>query len=71
MSEYPEERLLIQQLWERFGKDWLKTSEIAQYDNVSVQTARRRYSIQNGGMSICTLAHLKCMKARGKMSCRY
>ena len=71
MSEYPEERILIQMLWERFHKDWLKTGEIAQYDNVSVQTARRRYNIQNGGMSICTLAHLKCMKARGKTSCRY
>lgn len=71
MSEFPEERLLIQQLWERFNKDWIKVKEIAEFDGCSVQTVRRRYGITTGGMSICTLAHLKCMKARGKTSCRY
>ena len=34
MSEFPEERLLIQNLWERFHKDYLKVSEIAQYDGL-------------------------------------
>lgn len=71
MSEYPEERTLISQLWERFGKDWLRTSDVAAYDGCSVQTARRRYNIQNGGISIVCLAHKKCQLARGKMPCRY
>lgn len=68
--EYPEERNLIQMLWERFHKDYIKTSEIAAFDGCSSQTVRRRYGIKNG-ISIVALAHLKCMKARGKTSCRY
>ena len=69
MSEYPEERLLIQNLWDRFHKDYLKVSEIAQYDGCSTQTVRRRYGIR-GGMSITSLAHLKCQMARGRKPCR-
>ena len=37
MSEYPEERLLIQNLWERFHKDFLKTAEVADYDGCEEQ----------------------------------
>lgn len=68
--EYPEERLLIQQLWERFNKDWIKIKEIAEFDGCSVQTVRRRYGITSGGISIVCLAHKKCQLARGKRPCR-
>ena len=64
MREYPEERLTIERLWTMFQKDWLSTSEIAKFDGCSVWTARRRYGITGGGMSITSLAHLKCELAR-------
>ena len=70
MSEYPEERLLIQNLWDRFHKDFLKTAEVADYDGCSAQTVRRRYGITGGGISIVCLAHKKCQLARGKRPCR-
>ena len=64
MKEYPEERLLIERLWSTFGKDWLSISEIAQFDDCHPRTAKRRYDIKNGGMSIVCLAHRKCEMAR-------
>lgn len=64
MKEYPEERLTIERLWLMYNKDWLSTSEIAQFDGCSSKTVRRRYKIKNGGMSISTLAHLKCELSR-------
>lgn len=62
--EYPEERLTVERLWTMFQKDWLSAKEIAQFDGCSERTARRRYNIKNGGISITSLAHLKCQLAR-------
>ena len=67
--EYPEERILIQTLCERFHKDYIRTSEVAAFDGCSSQTVRRRYGIKNG-ISIVALAHLKCQMARGRKPCR-
>lgn len=64
MREYPEERLTIERLWSMFQKDWLSTAEIAQFDGCSARTAKRRYGLTKGGMSITSLAHLKCQLAR-------
>ena len=63
-KEYPEERLTVERLWTMFQKDWISTAEIAKFDGCSVSTVRRRYHIKNGGMSISTLAHLKCELSR-------
>ena len=68
--EFPEERILIQRLWEQFHKDYISTGEVAQFDGCSLQTVRRRYGIKKG-INITSLAHLKCKLARGKTSCRY
>lgn len=62
--EYPEERLIVERLWQLFQKDWLSTAEIAQFDGCSSKTAHRRYQITGGGMNICSLAHMKCQMAR-------
>lgn len=63
-KEYPEERLLIERLWAMFEKDWITASEIAKFDGCSAKTAKRRYQFVNGGMSIVSLAHMKCELAR-------
>ena len=63
MKEFPEERLLIERLWAAFGKDWLNIKEIAQFDGCTPRTAKRRYGI-TGGMSIVSLAHMKCQLSR-------
>lgn len=68
--EFPEERILIQRLWEQFHKDYISTGEVAQFDGCSLQTVRRRYGITGGGISIVCLAHKKCQLARGKRPCR-
>lgn len=64
MQEYPEERLTMERLWERYQKDWLTTSDIAKFDGCTPKTARKRYGIRCGGMSISSLAHKKCELAR-------
>lgn len=64
MKEFPEERILIERLWETFGKDWLTAKEIAAFDGCSPKTAKRRYGISSNGMSIVCLAHLKCQLSR-------
>lgn len=64
MREYPEERLIIERLWNRFNKDHLTAAEIAEFDGCCVRTAKERYNIQKGGMNITTLAHMKCERAR-------
>ena len=64
MREFPEERLIIERLWSMFQKDWLTVADIAQFDGCSTRTVRRRYNISKGGMSVCTLAHLKCELSR-------
>lgn len=63
-KEFPEERLTIERLWAIFQKDWLTTAEIAMFDGCSERTVRRRYNIKKGGMSIGSLAHMKCELAR-------
>ena len=63
MKEFPEERILIERLWETFGKDWLSVSEIAKFDGCSTKTVKRRSGI-TGGASIVSLAHLKCQLSR-------
>lgn len=64
MREFPEERMIVERLWQMFQKDWVTTAEIAKFDGCSPKTARRRYSIVGGGMNIGSLAHLKCVLAR-------
>ena len=63
-KEFPEERLIVERLWQTFQKDWLTTSEIAKFDGCSPKTAHRRYKITGGGISINCLAHMKCQLAR-------
>ena len=62
--EYPEERNTVERLWQMFGKDWITTGEVAKFDGCDPKTVRRRYNIKNGGISISSLAHLKCQLAR-------
>ena len=63
-KEYPEERNTTERLWAMYQKDWITTSEVARFDGCDPKTARRRYGIKNGGISISSLAHLKCQLAR-------
>ena len=64
MKEYPEERMLVEHLWKTFGKDWVCMKEIAEFDGCSTRTVKRRYNIGSTGMSIFTLAHMKCQLSR-------
>lgn len=64
MKEYPEERLTIERLWTMFGKDWLSLQDVAKFDGCSTRTVKRRYNIKGGGISLTSLAHLKCQLAR-------
>jgi len=64
MKEYPEERQLVELLWSIYHKDWLLLHEIAEIDKCHPRTAKRRYGVPNGGMSIVSLAHRKCEMAR-------
>lgn len=64
MKEFPEERLIVEKLWQTFGKDWLSVSEVAKFDGCCPKTAKRRYGISSNGISIVCLAHLKCQLSR-------
>lgn len=64
MKEYPEERLIVERLWQMYGKDYLTTAEVATFDGCCPKTAHRRYNITGGGISINCLAHMKCKLAR-------
>lgn len=61
--EYEEERLTAERLWKEFHKDYVSLEEIARYDGCCVRTVKKRYNI-SGGISITSLAHLKCRLAR-------
>ena len=62
--EFEEERLIIEHIWQRFGKDWLTLQEVADLDGCCVRTVKKRYGITANGISVASLAHLKCRLAR-------
>lgn len=64
MKEYEEERLCVEHIWKQFGKDWLTLAEIAKLDGCCVRTVKKRYGIRTNGMSVTSLAHMKCRLAR-------
>ena len=66
MKEYEEERLACERLWKEFHKDWLSLEDVAAYDRCDPRTAKRRYNIGTHGISLTTLAHLKCELSRCK-----
>lgn len=67
MSEYPEYRLVLEELRRAFnGKGFITLPEIAKYDGICTRTAASRYRVtpKAGGLDICILAHRKCENAR-------
>ena len=62
--EYEEERLAAERLWREFHKDWLTLQEVAKFDGCCVRTVKKRYGITGNGVSISSLAHLKCKTSR-------
>ncbi len=63
-KEFEEERLTAERLWNAFRKDWLSLQEVAKYDGCDPRTAKRRYGITAKGISISSLAHMKCLISR-------
>lgn len=63
MKEYPEYRLVLENLRHEFGnRNFITVSELARFDGCCARTVVKRYGIKKeaGGIDIAILAHRKC-----------